>query len=479
MIMQCTNELCAGKTFPIEPIRVGTTITNKIFITNNNYGTINNYGKSSTQYFDIPFEKNTVIYDDAMLNKLMIGSLNGSIARISEAMSYTLKANTCSVDGKLYRVKGFVWAEIEADDVCGEFSNLYDVIDTFMHNNANLSKETKNEGVCIVSRIKDRLMNPTNYKNIIRRVIANLKKDGFSTNANLIAFKNGVLDMDTMVFRNGTAGDMIDYALPYDYSAEYVDESGMMDTLNIVFPEGTLDYFLMFLAMGLCRKNCDERMLILCAINEKVAEMVTRAICNVLGRYCCHQNGTRDELRHARILTIDSCENITNDTIDQYVRDKTIKTPDNNVIRFNAGVVCVCTKCPLIDNNVIDNVGQIRLSEYARNISKNKMDVMLLILKHTMRRENIVPVCVRVIIPTNPNNAIICERFLHKCTVPSRSNVRCVDLYDRYLRWAETNNEPIITKQKLFVEVRKTIRYSKNAMIDGKRTSGFAGIAIF
>ncbi len=435
-----------------------------------------------------PIKDGTIIYDDPVLNSLMINSLSKSDTRICDAMTHYFKTNTCTVSDKLYRVKGFVWVEIKKDDLRNEFVKLYDTMEIFMRNDVSMPERTKQDGYYIIDSIKDKLIDPQKSGHISNYVMINLQKDGFDTNVNLIAFKNGVFDMSTGVFRNGTAGDMINRTLSYDYSPEYADESGMMDGLNCIFPDANmLNYFLTFLAMGMCRRNCDESLLVLHAMNKGVAGLVTTVIDDSLEQYVYHHNDTTQKtntleaLQNARVLMIDSHKTISHDVINQYVRKKTITMPRDTVATFNANVISVCTSYPVIENTVTNRVGLIQLPAVASTCEIKKNDFMLLLFKIIAQRDNLDKTCVQVAIKDNPKNlknSAICGRFLRGCTTSSDANVKSIDVYNRYLKWAEANNEPIITKQKLFIELKKTISYKKDVYFDGKKTTAFIGIEL-
>jgi len=103
---------------------------------------------------------------------------------------------------------------------------------------------------------------------------------------------------------------------------------------------------------------------------------------------------------------------------------------------------------------------------------------MLLLLKSVARHDAPDKKCVQLAIKEKPKNTTICARFLHCCTLARGTNVKCVDMYNRYLKWAEENNEPAITKTNLFIELKKTVSYNKSVYFDGKKTTAFIGIAL-
>jgi hypothetical protein len=485
LCMKCTDVACTGKSFPVEPIQMTNATTNKIFVTNNNnYGTINNYGNGGGQHFDVPIDDDVVIFDDPVFNRLMVDSLENYDIVIAEAMTYYLKASTCTINDKWYRVVGYVWTEIEMDTLSIEFSKLYMVIKAFIQNKKDMSKETKKDKCRIVKHVADRMSNSRKCKNIMNIVRIELKKSKFDVNMNLIAFKNGVFDLSSMTFRNGLASDMITYALDYDYAPEYVDERGLLDMLNGIFPnEGALECFLMFLATGLHGQNADKLLLVLQTMNSDTIVAITGMIRNALGKYCHYENiatpkaNTPDALENARILIIDPPKTITKDTIKQYVNDQFVKTLRNAVVPFHANVLCACTAFPVIDNDISNNVGRINLSTYVPKYGNmHNMDLMLLLF--ATLHKNVNGECVRLIRSNKYENAEICRRFLKECTRPSRGNVKSSDVYDRYIKWTETNNEPPITKQKLFLEMRRLVTFNKNAYVEKQKTTGFMAIML-
>lgn len=153
--------------------------------------------------FKIIFNEYPKIFDDEKLNKIMIDSLLGSDARIVAAISYYFKDNICVIDGKWYMCEDFYWIEfMDMSKLINKFIKLYKNIEVFIINNKDMLMEERQEAIYIINFIKDNLMKPSKIKNIIPIIKNELTKDEqFDKHNNLIAFKNGVYDLNKLKFR--------------------------------------------------------------------------------------------------------------------------------------------------------------------------------------------------------------------------------------------------------------------------------------
>lgn len=90
-------------------------------------------------------------------------------------------------------------------------------------------------------------------KSIINAITRSSKQIEFDANANLLAFTNGVYDLESGVFRDGRKEDFISQVVPYDWRASTEEEEAkIMNFINKVMPlEEERDVLLKALATGI------------------------------------------------------------------------------------------------------------------------------------------------------------------------------------------------------------------------------------
>jgi phage/plasmid-associated DNA primase len=90
-------------------------------------------------------------------------------------------------------------------------------------------------------------------KSIVNAVTRSSKQIEFDANPNLLAFTNGVYDLEAGVFRDGRKEDYLSQVVPYDWrESTDAEEAKMMDFINKVMPlEDERDVLLKALATGI------------------------------------------------------------------------------------------------------------------------------------------------------------------------------------------------------------------------------------
>lgn len=253
--MKCTNKKCLGRICPENGITVPKKIIKKIFILNHNDNSINvtnnnNYGNNKSVY-DVQHYimcvsgKNSKIYDDDILNELMIKTLNESDDVIASAIEYIYKDKICFVDKMWYHFNGVIWKECDINNnVIAKFVALYEQIKQFITKATDIFEVVKHE---YREQLNDIICNIKNMKNN-KHIIAILEdkfltKNIFDLNMNIFAFDNGVYDFEQMEFRQTTSTDMVMTTCGYNYDDKYVNKQSLINVMQNIFPNNMMDFF--------------------------------------------------------------------------------------------------------------------------------------------------------------------------------------------------------------------------------------------
>lgn len=228
---------------------------------------------------------------------------------------------TCSDFGKnvWYRWSGHIWRETDrgvdlqlklSKEIAGVF---FKTMDTIMHEMANrglttcsgegkgdcgsceyCSEEKKRSGLnAIYTKLKT-----TKFKDNVMKECRELFFDEEFTkkvdsNKDLIAFNNGVMDLTTMMFRDGKPEDYISFSTGIDYDTEkqyfeYESWNAVDSFIKQVIPDIEVrDYFLKHLATNMIGGNPAQKFHIMTGSGSNGKSMIMNLTSTALGDYAC------------------------------------------------------------------------------------------------------------------------------------------------------------------------------------------------
>jgi len=295
--MKCYCDCCKGLVYPKDKsITMSRADTNYLFnVTQNINININEDVGINEDIIKIPL--NSIIFEDSILNELIIKSLVGTESSISKVLHYLYKNrfNYAQENNKWYEFKNHRWCISDelyillSDDMC----KYYNIVIEFIKK-LNLDKNEKKYAIKEVNKIKKILETRTSIKNIIEMAGYRFKKEKenfyneLDTTPYLICFNNGVYDLNTMEFRDGTPEDMMSMTCGYDYCHEYSKESvNLNNFLEDIFPiKEDREYFLTYLSTGLTGLNILEQFTILSGGGRNGKSKFSDLISLTFGDYC-------------------------------------------------------------------------------------------------------------------------------------------------------------------------------------------------
>jgi len=545
LVLKCHCQECRGKEFPQDSLlKLSQGELSTIFnLTQNNYITINNINNAETNdpneiYCDIiKLDSNAKIFEDAEFNKLILESLNGSDATISQVLFYLLKNKYyCTKEKVWYEFKNHRWIESEliTTYISDEFIKYYQKIVSFVKNSQELSKTDKNTSIKEIQKIIKLLQSKTRKSNIIdelgvRLRINNTKfLDNLDSTPYIIAFNNGVYDLNEMKFRDGRAEDMISMSCNYDFKPEYSKyKENLITFLKDILPvEEDREYFLTYLSSSLIGLNICEMFTILTGKGRngksKLIELIAFTMGDYIGRPKCKLlTGSRPDenspepgllsLKKKRIIMVSEPEagDKLNSGFIKFLTGGDVemlrKCHKNEMESFKANfnTFLVCNDIPDMDN--MDNAFTKRLrcinfpTEFVSNptlphqkkidetlqtkLMLWKNDFMLLLLEYynKFKQGNLTPPK-NVLEWTNmyKEEVDMYFNFLNDCTEEADTHISNVQLYMVFQEWFKTNfgNDKMPSNRAFVSGIRKYKNVEKGVWIDGKTTTGIKNICI-
>ena len=443
------------------------------------------------------------IYDDDYLNKLIIDSLYECDATIAETIVYIYEDKLCFIDNKWFFYNEFLWDECNfTNKVICEFVKLYDIMKGFIINESNINDIKKQ--ACIV-QINNIVINIKKNKNIIILLEDKLaKKNVFDLNVNIMAFNNGVFDFETMTFRKIVSHDMIKTSCGYDYRDKFEEKQKLIDMLlNLFQTKECMDFFLTYIACSICGLNNINALMLLMWENIRPKEKLLDLLTSTFGKYCYQINDLSliinlndkskelSRLSSVRFVFANFINHVSPNIISQLIDLKRIKYNIKNDVEFidiNFTTFCICDRIPIIDKEIDNNTILIELpnNNYLYNpININKNDFFLLLLEYLQRFKNGDSEMNIEIIKQmfKKNNMTSCEKichdFMEDCIDINDGRVKCVDIYNKYVEWADTKNlDTQIVRTQLFAELKKYATYNKSVRFNDTFTSAFIGMTL-
>jgi P4 family phage/plasmid primase-like protien len=211
-----------------------------------------------------------------------------------------------SIRNKLwYQYSGHRWSECEdgitlsrriSEQVCPEFIHVASV---YNHKAALTEEDTSQKQLLELSKKLNKvalLLKNTTYKTcVLKECSAMFYRTRFDdlldSKTHIVGFKNGVLDLDTLTFRDGVPEDYLTFSTGIDYIA-YDPDHPLMDSLTTflkqVLPiEGVREYVLTHLASCLHGEIKYELFNIWTGVGSNGKSVCTGLFEKAFGDYCC------------------------------------------------------------------------------------------------------------------------------------------------------------------------------------------------
>lgn len=297
LVMKCN--ICVGCKYPCEHIRPSNKDIKKLFNINIDNLTINNYYGDNTNIIDAEIEY-VDLFEDKILNKLIIKSLNGTHYDIAEVLFYLTK-KTFRFDSRFIKQNDgeIGWYEfinhrwIESRSIRSMISEIlpdyYEKI--YEYHKRKYKNEIKLKKIRdIINSLKTTVTKNniiTELQEINESKLGTKFVDTLDCNPYLLGFNNGVYDLEKFEFRSGKPEDLIQMTCGYDFIITKSDKNkDILNFLTDIQPnEKDRDYLLTFLGSALEGVNYDELFHIFSGVKRNGKSTLGDLICETFGDY--------------------------------------------------------------------------------------------------------------------------------------------------------------------------------------------------
>jgi P4 family phage/plasmid primase-like protien len=529
--IKCKHLECFGKIYPCQHVQLTKQEMN-IVLNGDIHININNGDNELIEFQQIN------IYDDEIINNLVFNSLNGESYTLAEIIyHYYGKIFNYGEDDNWYMYENHRWKNVGKKNVKLRYllqpklKELYSKLIAYYKQHDNDKKK-----IFAIKQIMKSFDN-TSLKNNIMTELIDIYSENNNPNSNfthkldsdnyLVGFNNGIYDMRTYEFRNGTPEDYITLSVGYDYSDKYTEKfPELLKFLNDIQPNPEeYEYMMTFLSIGLIG-NVLELFTILtgCGRNgkSKLVELLKCTFGNYFGAVQSQlftrprpdanspDPGLLNLLRKRIVIASEPEKNSKlNSGFIKFItgRDSTSlrQCHQNDMIDFTANFITllICNDIPECDD--IDNAFSKRLrcinfpTEFVLdpvennqkkidvNINENfpywKMDFMLLLIeyyKKYMQTKKLIPT-ENILKWTNQykEDTDIYLQFLNECTEYSETHIHNITLYEHFKGWYKVNNPNTkIPNNKVFSSSIKKYKIVECVKIDGKTSTGIKNLQI-
>ena len=508
MYMGCNECDCIGKEYPYGMIHIeknlinqyfssnSNTINNTINITNiiNNYGpniidnnldnyldNINsNYMPNSTLNLICSFK----LYDDVVLNNLVKESLICTDDSISNLIVY-LMDNKYMFDNNLYEFNDR-WKIIDEDIMFNFAKNkgmtfysdfmtkLYEK-DIGEYNLINISNR--------LCQIKNKLKDINKSNTLFNTIKLGMSNIGFEKLLNsdkyLIAFDDGIFNLNNNNFRKISENDMISYSVGYNFPKEYYNKDDLLIFLKNILPNNNIrDYFLKYLSISLISKNENDVFIILTGFGDDGRIELIKLLKITFGDYLNFQPNNKKK----KIII---CNKLNEEEkIDIESIKLTITNNENNI---NFLPILLSNNIPTFTKKS-DNIRYIhfpnKIDKLKDKILRSwKGDFMLLLFEYYNKYldediETPKRILKNSIIYKINNNKYL--TFLDECTKESDKHIHVVTLRNAFKKWYNDNypNEDRVTDTEFLTEIKKYVKYADSVNEEGKISTGFKNLGL-
>lgn len=542
MCLKCEENTSIGLYYPNPPLTIDSN-TRQFFFSNCNVSfvnnTFNNTGDVSVDFQEEP------IFEDEILNHLIYESLASTTWTIVKVVHHLGKYHyNCVKSGEWYHFKNHKWMGNNEGAflyfISENVAHYYRQVRDYYRDNTE-SPELKQKRITCIQKIIDKLTNINSKMDIIREAKTYFyEEDFYSTQngtinfekrldekRNLLCFTNGVLDLDTDIFRDGNPYDFITLSVGYDFVPESNPEKRKIveDFFNNMQPdEEEKTYLLLFLSSMLHGMT-----------NEEVFHIFTGAAANgksLLRDLLMYTLGDYFESIPANLLTRDRPNSSSPQPEIAKLKGKravfgsepemgqkintgfmkwiTGNDPilarllhSNEFVKFlpHFKLVLLCNDIPLMDSNDIGTWRRARIKEFPvvfcdnprpdnkyekridrtlkNKISECKEEFMLYLIEYfkiyrTMKSLQPTDRVNKMVQKHKKKSNTVLQFVEEKTEVSKGHGILIVDMYQRYLQFMRTENpgeQPVI-KAKMIEELQRMSRlidYSKHVRVRGRK----------
>lgn len=300
MIMRCRDNMCFGKTHPLDSaVQLTRNQHRQLFVninidqstTNitNNYDLLLPNKSEDVNYLSI--DMTTKVFDDTELNTHILNSLSGTTCDIAYVFYHIYKNKyKCTKGGQWYIFKKHRWNKTSyvRNSISMGLPKYYKQMYLFATTNTQLEKFTK-KIVSIINNLKT-----TNFINNIITEAANIffynDEDFFEkldANKYLIGFDNGVYDLENHKFRDGEPLDHVSISVGYDYEVNPSHIGNVMKIISQIIPNPNIRTY-MLKVMSVCLTGqIVQNVFLYNGAGSNGKSLLLNLLRLTLGPYCC------------------------------------------------------------------------------------------------------------------------------------------------------------------------------------------------
>jgi P4 family phage/plasmid primase-like protien len=273
-------------------IIIGTVNVNNT--TNNNY-----YNGDSSHYLLLQdYENDNLPFfnDEPNKYRLLLESFGGKHNDVSRLVHEIWKDDFRYIPNSWYRFENHIWSELTVpvlrDRLSGEFCKIYKDVLSYYRDNEHLDNSLDK-----IKQIDSLIANLkiSHFKNSVMeecREIYQVTNMDFNKNvncANVLPFNNGVLELDTLVFRDGLSSDNMITTTGIDY-IPYNPEDAVMNEIQTFFDDvlpnhEVREYFIKICALCLTKNTQLQKMWILTGGGSNGKSLVLGLLNKTLGKF--------------------------------------------------------------------------------------------------------------------------------------------------------------------------------------------------
>jgi hypothetical protein len=464
------------------------------------------YG-GGTKFYNVKdiLNKETKIFEDPELNKLIIKSLHNEEESIINSIILINKDFFCYEDSVWYNFNNNIWCKCDNADkhIINKYTKkLTQVIEYIKEH--TLNAVIKSEYLEQIEHFISKFEKQKKRNELIDMVQVPLtRNERLDEKFNLFGFSNGVYDFNNMTFRERTHTDMVSKSCGYSYCDGYKDKNKMDKLISHIFPiEESKDIFLSCVAAALCGKPQNFLITISCD-NESPKILLINLLSRLFGTYLCKINALSDivandkkipknlsTLKTTRIVIINNTKKISHYDISRLANTKLLdhhyeKKIETFDVKFLT--ICMCTKDPILDEKHEDYVARLPITnafkkDFDFDFSSN--DLFLLLLEYLKKCKETNFLVDKFIFEYSglSDDEKLCRIFVRECLERKPNHrVKSNDIYKKFLNWKITkNHNEKFTDKKFFKLIRTldNLNISKNLKVDGINSSGFDGLMI-
>ncbi len=221
---------------------------------NTMYQQINVYMNTEDESIIIKPELQLQITDNPKVNELLYKSLKNVDEPVCEILYETFKEKYICVDDCWYMYNNVIWEKIDEKNptellfyVRKSIPDLISSIHSIHIEDDKIQKEQLASLGKVCNTVNKKLLkNSEDVSFVNSSKIYFIVKNQFNQQKNLIAFKNGIYDLDTFSFRNGLPIDYLTVQLDYEYSEPNFEKTCTINKfLEDILPIKSVRDFLM------------------------------------------------------------------------------------------------------------------------------------------------------------------------------------------------------------------------------------------